>query len=74
MEISKETADGIKSRIAMCKLAIEVIEQATDDPRRDEALAEYRGQLAQLEARLAEIERPQDIVIGLKTARLFGKV
>jgi hypothetical protein len=73
MEISKETAGGIRSRIAICKLAIELIEQAVDDPRREDALAEYRGQLARLEARLAEAEKPQDIVIGLQTARLCGR-
>lgn len=73
MEISNESAAGIKSRIALCKLAIELIEQAVDDPRQPDALVEYRGQLARLEARLAEVEKPADIVIGLKTARLFGK-
>ena len=72
-EISRESAEGIRARIGLCKLAIQLIEQATDDPRQPDALAEYQGQLARLEARLAEAEKPQNIVIGLQTARLFGK-
>jgi hypothetical protein len=55
MELSKESAEGLRGRIAICKLAIELIEGTVDDPRQPEALAEYRGQLARLEARLAAL-------------------
>lgn len=59
----------IMNRIAIVKMAIKILEE-TEDPRQPEALEHYRAQLAQLEAQI----KPPPIVIGLKTARLFGKV
>lgn len=64
------TIDDIQSRIAICKYAIHVLEQETNDPRQPEALKEYKRQLAELEAQL----KPPTVVIGLKPATLFGKV
>lgn len=53
-----------------------------DDPRAPEALEHYRAQLTKLDAELTEAERaerarlgipePEPVVVGLKSARLFG--
>lgn len=46
-----------------------------DDPRYPEALAEYERQLASINLQIAAITgNPPAIVIGLKTAKLFGEV
>ena len=74
--------DELMFRKQVAEFCISVLEKtAADDPRQPDALAYYRGQLAEIEANIAEYsaapaedpEKPQDIVIGLKTARLFAQ-
>jgi hypothetical protein len=49
-------------------------EKCKDDPRYPDALTEYRKQLETIERQITEITgEPPAIVIGLKTAKLFGK-
>ncbi len=65
----------LRVRIAMCKFCIQTLEQTVDDPRQPDALRHYQGQMAELEAKLAQLQsKPPDIVIGLKPAELFPRV
>lgn len=74
--------DGeLKIRIDMCKFCIKVLEDdCKDDPRQPDALAHYRKQLEELEAKAIKpsydqmIPKPPDIVVNLKPARIFGTV
>jgi hypothetical protein len=66
--------DELKIRIKMCKYCIEVLEKEKDDSRQPDALFHYKAQLVELESKLDSINRPPDIVIGLKPATLLGKV
>jgi len=79
--------DELKFRKALAEFIIGMLEQkASDDPRQPEAMAFYRGQLSEIEASIEEYSepptedpnpesdgKPKDIVIGLKTARLFAQ-
>jgi len=44
-----------------------------DDPRFPDALAEYQRQLASIQAKI-DAGKPPTIIVGLKTAKLFGEV
>lgn len=58
----------------LCKAFIKALE-GTDDPRKDDAIQHYQSQLAELEQKLKREREgiPEDIVIGLKSAQIFGK-
>lgn len=46
-----------------------------DDPRRDDAMAEYQRQLAEIDKKIEALTgQPPAVVVGLKTAKLFGRV
>lgn len=62
--------DDLSLRSELIKRVIALLEQ-TDDPRKDEALAHYRGQLAEIEAQIDA--QPKPVVIGLKTAVLTAR-
>ena len=61
----------IRARIKICEFCIELLQKETEDPRQPEALKHYQDQLEVLKSRLP---KPQNIVIGLKTASLSAKV
>lgn len=65
------TLNELNFRRELCLKVIAVLE-ATDDPREESAkaaaIAEYKRQLASLEAQIAEVQKPPPTVIGLKTA------
>ena len=57
-----------------CKMCIKLIDEMPDDPRKPEAMKEYKAQLAEIDAQITEITgTPPPTVVGLKTAVLFGK-
>lgn len=52
----------------------ELTKMGFTDEQRKSAMDEYKRQLAEIDRKITEITgTPPDIVIGLKTARLFGK-
>ena len=64
----------LNTRRAVCQTAIKTLDQITDDPRKPDAMEHYKAQLAEIDAAIAEITgKPPPIVVGLKTATLFGK-
>lgn len=64
----------LQARRSLCLLALRIVDRAVGDPRREEALAEYNRQLAEIDRRIAGIiGTPPPVVIGLKAANLFGK-
>ena len=70
-----EDENTLKIRISVCKFCIKVLEtNATDDSRQPDALVHYKAQLVELESKLDSINKPPDIVIGLRSANLSGKV
>ena len=63
----------LNMRRMICQNCIKTLDQM-DDPRKPEAMEHYKMQLAKIDAGIAEITgKPPAIVVGLKTARLFGK-
>jgi hypothetical protein len=61
----------LRARRIICLACIRIIEEASDsDPRKAEALEEYKKQLAELDDLIAG--KPPDIVVGLKPAVLFA--
>lgn len=73
--IGTESKEGLYSRRALCMAAIALLEQSDpSDPRRESALAEYKRQLAEIDANITALTgKPPDIVVGLKSAQLFSK-
>ena len=64
----------LNMRRTVCQACIKVLDQAEDDPRKPEAMKEYKAQLAEIDAAIAEITgKPPPVVVGLKTAKLFGE-
>jgi hypothetical protein len=65
----------LNQRRALCMAFIDVLDQIDPaEPRRAGALEEYKRQLAEIDSRIAALTgKPPDIVVGLKTAQLFGK-
>lgn len=66
----------LRLRRTICQVCIQTVSEVPmEEPRRASALAEYQRQLAAIEARINEITgKPPDIVVGLKTAKLFPEV
>ena len=74
------TAAELRTKIGLCEWLIKSIEN-DPDPRREQAIANLRGQIEQMQAELVEIEpvlpangKPPDQVVQLKALRLFGEV
>lgn len=67
-----QTLGELHFRRNLCRECIRIVDN-TDDPRREQALEVYKAQLARIDAAIAEITgKPPAVVVGLKTARLFG--
>jgi len=69
-----------RAKIELCEWLIKSIEN-DPDPRRDQAIANLRGQIEASQAELAEAEpvqaadgKPPDQVVRLKALKLFGEV
>jgi hypothetical protein len=61
------------ARRAICKAFIKTLDQS-DDPRRLDAMTEYKRQLAEIDQQITAITgTPPAEVVGLKAASLFGK-
>ncbi len=57
----------------LCDLFRKIIDES-NDPLRENAMAEYNRQLASIDAKIAAIMgKPPDVVVGLKPAILFPK-
>ena len=57
----------------LCRAFIKAIDEMEDEPRKPEAMENYKAQLAKIDAEIAEITgKPPPVVVGLKTAKLFG--
>ena len=65
----------LEFRRKLCQECIKVIDQTDNsDPRKKGAMETYKEQLASIDSQIAAITgKPPPIVVGLKTARLFGK-
>jgi len=67
--LDNELSD-LKYRRALCQAIIRYLTDI-DDPRRDDALTEYRRQLNVIEAKIESIiGKPPPVIVGLKTAVL----
>ena len=63
----------LNMRRTICQACIKTLDKMDDDPRKPEAMKEYKAQLASIDAQIAEITgKPPPVVVGLKTAKLFG--
>ena len=72
--MENRTIDDLNIRRSMCQFCIRTIDQINDDPRKAEAMEFYKAQLAKIDAEIAEVTgSPPPVVVGLKTASLFGK-
>jgi len=68
------TVEELNWRRKFCKMCISIIDQVEDDPRKPEAMKHYKAQLAEIDAQITELTgTPPPVVVGLKTAVLFGK-
>jgi hypothetical protein len=73
----------LRWRHGLCELCIRMI-NGMDDLRKEAALVEYRSQLARIDAEITHWEKqrrmalglpePEPVVVGLKSAELFGRV
>ncbi len=72
---TKGVLTDLNTRRTLCLAALDLLEQSDPaDPRRAGALEEYKRQLAEIDAKIAALTgKPPDIVVGLKSAHLFGK-
>lgn len=69
-------------RRRLCDAIIRMISEM-EDPRKEDALKEYRGQRAQIDGKITDLEKaerqrlglpePEPVIVGLKSAVLFGK-
>ena len=65
--------DELNKRRMLCQIIIKIIDQM-DDLRKADAMEHYKAQLAEIDAKIAKITgKPPPVVVGLKTAKLFGK-
>lgn len=73
--ITDNSLNGLHMRRSLCKAFIKFIEEeCSGDERQEEALKEYNDQLRQIEAKIQELTgKPAAIVVGLRTAKLFGE-
>ena len=73
----------LNMRRSLARLAIKTLDNLTDDELsagnfsdedRKSAMEKYKGQLAEIDVKIAEITgTPPAIEVGLKTAKLFGE-
>lgn len=67
------TLAELNMRRTICRAAIKVLDRSEDDTRKPAAMEHYKAQLAEIDAQIAEITgKPPPVVVGLKTATLFG--
>ena len=67
------TLAELNMRRTICQAAIKVLDRSEDDPRKPAAMENYKAQLASIDAQITELTgTPPPIVVGLKTATLFG--
>lgn len=67
--------DDLKLRRSICLAFIDLLDKSDpNDPRRKDALEEYKRQLAVVDGKIEALTgKPPDVVVGLKSAQLFGK-
>ena len=64
----------LNMRRTICQACIKTLDNVEDDSRKPAAMENYKAQLASIDAQIAEIiGKPPPVVVGLKTATLFGK-
>jgi hypothetical protein len=75
-----DMTDNLQFRRGLALLCVQTLERMTENDliefgvteiERQNALTEYRKQLAEIEASMTT---PPPVVVGFKTANLFGKV
>ena len=71
MQVIMTDLAELNMRLAICRGVIRELE-GIDDPRQPSALEYYKAQEKELEKRISEC-KPPDVVVGLKSAVLFGK-
>ena len=72
--MADEKLAELNMRRTVCQVCIKTLDQVEGDPRKPEAMNHYKAQLAGIDAQIAEITgKPPPVVVGLKTASLFGK-
>ena len=68
------TLAELNMRRTICQACIKTLDKIEGDPRKKDAMENYKAQLASIDAQIAEITgTPPPIVVGLKTAKLFGE-
>ncbi len=64
----------LNMRRTVCQTVIKTLDKIEGDPRKADAMEHYKAELASIDAQIAEITgKPPPVVVGLKTASLFGK-
>ena len=66
--------ESLHFRRNLCRAFIKVLdEMPADTPNRNDAIGEYKRQLASIDGRIHKITgQPPAVVVGLKTAKLTG--
>lgn len=64
--------DNLDIRLAMVNFCLKLLYE-TDDPAAPDAIKHYEEQKQRIEDKIKEKNKPEDIVVGLKPAVLFGK-
>ena len=66
---------GLRFRRSICRFCIKVLDEMDKGTEgRASAMKEYKRQLAEIDKKITKITgTPPAIVVGLKTAKLFGK-
>ncbi len=73
MPIGPHRLASLQARRALCQAIINTL-TGIDDPRRDDAIAEYRRQLAVIDQDITDLTgKPPDVVVGLRSAALFAR-
>ena len=72
-----EALQELYTRQAIARVAVKAIQSMMDDPRAPSALEHYNAQLSEIDRRITEIEealheKPEPVVVSIKTAELFG--
>ena len=70
--------DELRGRRAMARAFIKVLESISDsEPRKAEALRHYHAQYDEIQQAITALDptdKPEDIVVGVKSATLSGSV
>ena len=72
--MADRTLTELNMRRTICQACIKTLDKIEGDLRKPAAMENYKAQLSSIDAQIAGITgTPPPIVVGLKTAKLFGE-